>query len=155
MGFLAALPLVGKIVAPLLGKVFDVVDQAVADKDLAAQIKAQIQVKSMEIDHSEFMTDMQERSKIVQAEATGHSWLQRNWRPLLMLVFVAIVANNYIIFPYLSLFTEKTVMLELPDKMWTLMVIGVGGYIGGRTVEKAAPGVSGAVMGFLKGKKGE
>ena len=150
MAFLAALPLIGKIVAPLLGKVFDVVDQAVLDKDLAAQIKAQIQMKSMEIDHSEFVTEIEEKSKIVQAEATGHSWLQRNWRPLLMLVFVAIVANNYIVVPYLSLFTDKTVMLELPDKMWTLMVIGVGGYIGGRTVEKAAPGVVEALKGVIK-----
>ena len=155
MSFLAALPLVGKIVAPLLGKVFDVVDQAVADKDLAAQIKAQIQTQDMQIDHAEFMTSIQEQASIIKAEATGHSWLQRNWRPLLMLVFVVIVANNYVIFPYLSLFTEKTVILELPDKMWTLMVIGVGGYIGGRTVEKAAPGVTGAVMGFLKGNKSD
>lgn len=150
MAFLAALPLIGKIVAPLLGKVFDVVDQAVADKDLAAQIKAQIQTQAMQIDHAEFMTQIQEQASIIKAEATGHSWLQRNWRPLLMLVFVAIVANNYLIFPYLSLFTTKAVMLELPDKMWTLMVIGVGGYIGGRTVEKAAPGVTEALKNFMK-----
>lgn len=149
MGFLAALPLIGKIVGPLLGKVFDVVDQVVTDKDMAAKLKAQIQSQAMQIDHAEFMTQMQEQASIIKSESTGHSWLQRNWRPLLMLVFVAIVANNYLVFPYLTLFTEKAVLLELPDKMWTLMVIGVGGYIGGRTVEKAAPGVVSALKGVL------
>jgi hypothetical protein len=38
MGFLAALPIIGKIVGPLLGKVFGVVDQLVEDKDLSAKL---------------------------------------------------------------------------------------------------------------------
>jgi predicted MFS family arabinose efflux permease len=138
MAFLAALPLIGKIVGPLLGKVFGIVDQMVEDKDEAARMKAAIQMQMMDIDHKEFMSSLQEQASIIKAEATGHSWLQRNWRPILMLVIVAIVANNYLIFPYLSMFTEKSVLLELPDKLWTLMTLGVGGYIGGRTVEKAA-----------------
>lgn len=145
MAFLAALPLIGKIVAPLLGKVFGIVDQMVVDKDQAAKLKAAIQMQMMEIDHKEFLTSLQEQASIIKAEATGHSWLQRNWRPILMLVIVAIVANNYLLFPYLSMFTEKTVILELPDKLWALMTLGVGGYIGGRTVEKAAEKVAGVL----------
>jgi predicted MFS family arabinose efflux permease len=53
-----------------------------------------------------------------------------------MLVCILIIANNFIIFPYASLFTTKVVMLVLPDWLWKLMMIGVGGYVGGRTVEK-------------------
>ena len=70
------------------------------------------------------------------AEAKGESWLQRNWRPILMLTIVAIVANNYLIYPYLSLFTEKAMVLELPERLWNLMTLGVGGYIAGRSAEK-------------------
>ena len=29
---------------------------------------------------------------------------------------------------------------QFPDGLWTLLMLGVGGYIGGRTVEKLAPG---------------
>ena len=126
MAFLAALPLIGKIVAPLLGKVFDVVDQAVLDKDLAAQIKAQIQMKSMEIDHSEFVTEIEEKSKIVQAEATGHSWLQRNWRPITMMVFLVLVILDS--FGWLP--------NKLAPQAWTLLSIGLGGYVVGRSAEK-------------------
>jgi hypothetical protein len=53
-----------------------------------------------------------------------------------MLSIVAIIANNYLIFPYLSLFTDKAVILELPEKLYNLMTVGVGGYIVGRSAEK-------------------
>lgn len=150
MAILAALPLIGKIVAPLLGKVFGIVDQMVEDKDAAAKMKAAIQMQMMDIDHKEFMSSLQEQASIIKAEATGHSWLQRNWRPLLMLVCIIIVFNNFVLFPYLSMFTTKVTVLELPVWLWRLMVIGVGGYIGGRTVEKAAPGVVEAMKGVFK-----
>ena len=64
--------------------------------------------------------------------------MQRNWRPILMLTIVAIIANNYLIYPYLSLFTPKALVLDLPSQLYTLMEIGVGGYIVGRSGEKIA-----------------
>lgn len=79
--------------------------------------------------------EMEAQKEIVLAEAKG-SFLQRNWRPILMLSIVAIVVNNYIIYPYLTMFTDKAVVLELPDKLWNLMLVGTGGYIAGRSSEK-------------------
>jgi len=73
---------------------------------------------------------------IIVAEAKGESWLQRNWRPLSMMVFVTIIANNFIIVPYAKSFGLDVPMLSIPDGMWTLLTVGIGGYIGGRTVEK-------------------
>jgi hypothetical protein len=133
---LAALPVIGKIVAPLLGKVFGVVDQLVEDKDLAAKIKAEVQMQAMAMDHKEAMTEIQAQADIVKAEIQGHSWIQRSWRPILMLVIVTIVANNYLFYPYLSMFTDKALILELPDHLWNLMSIGVGGYVVGRSGEQ-------------------
>jgi hypothetical protein len=49
---------------------------------------------------------------------------------------IVIVANNYTLYPYLSIFTDKVRVLDLPDKPWQFMEIGVGGYIIGRTAEK-------------------
>jgi hypothetical protein len=81
---------------------------------------------------------IQAQASIVKAEAQGHSWLQRNWRPILMLTVVAIIANNYILFPYARALGANAVQLDLPDHMWQLMKIGVGGYIVGRSGESIA-----------------
>jgi len=74
---------------------------------------------------------------IIEAEAKGDSWLQRSWRPITMLVFVVIIANNYILFPYISLFGGKATALAIPPDMWSLLKIGLGGYVVGRSLEKS------------------
>jgi len=100
--------------------------------DLPPEKKAELELRYAELDKA----IAEARSNIIMAEAQGQSWLQRNWRPLLMLVIITIVANNYILYPYLSIVTDKVRVLDLPDRLWTLMEIGVGGYILGRTAEK-------------------
>lgn len=97
-------------------------------------VKLQNIISSKMIDFQSQLVKAQ--SSIILAEVQGQSWLQRNWRPLLMLTIVIIIANNYIIFPYASIFTDRVTVLDLPDKLWNLMMLGVGGYIGGRTIEK-------------------
>ena len=79
---------------------------------------------------------VESKERIVVAEAQGQSWMQRNWRPLMMLAIVAILVNNYILFPYASLFNYQIQVLDLPDGAWHLLQIGVGGYIVGRSGEK-------------------
>ena len=53
-----------------------------------------------------------------------------------MLCFVAIIANNYLLFPYIQLFGGSAVKLDIPPDMWDLLKLGIGGYIAGRSVEK-------------------
>jgi len=131
MGFLSAIPIIGKV----LEGVFGIVDKAVEDKDEANKLKAEIKMQMMGQDHTEVQDLLKAQTAIILAEAKG-GWLQRNWRPLLMLIFMIIIANNYIVFPYASLFTDKTVMLDLPVFMWDIIKIGLGGYVVGRSVEK-------------------
>ncbi len=127
-----AVPVVGK----LLSGVLDIVDQGVKDKDKAEALKADLSKAFEAGDLSRFQTLVENQSKVLLGEIQGQSWMQRNWRPLLMLTIMGIVANNYLVYPYLSLFTDKAVLLDLPDKLYNLMSIGVGGYIAGRTAEK-------------------
>lgn len=111
---------------------------AVKGHEMPPEAKAELDGKLIELEGkiSEADTKIAEyRSSIIIAEAQGQSWLQRNWRPLLMLTIIAIVANNYVIFPYAALFTAKVKMLELPANLWALLKIGVGGYIVGRSAE--------------------
>ena len=101
--------------------------------------QAALQTKVMELQGQAEAADGAVRDlqkQVLIAEITGESWLQQNWRPILMLVIVAIVANNYIIVPYLQLFSLPAKVLELPEKLWNLMTLGVSGYIVGRSAEK-------------------
>ena len=83
------------------------------------------------------LAKLQTRAGIITAEANSEHFLVAAWRPITMLVFVFIIANNYIIYPYLSLFMDNAPKLELPQDMWDLLKIGIGGYTVGRTIEKS------------------
>jgi len=125
--------ILASVAGPIVQGLFGVIDQAVEDKDLAGKIKAEIAARQQEL----VQTEMRGAIEIILAEARG-GWLQRNWRPLLMISVMAIVVNNYILFPYLSMWTDKVVVLELPGGLWALLTTGVGGYVVGRSGEKIA-----------------
>jgi len=104
--------------------------------DPTEKLKAQEQVLTAQTELSMKAMDLQAQltdaqAKVITAEITSQSWLARNWRPILMLTFTFIVAWNYIIVPIVGA-TAATI----PPDMWTLMKIGVGGYIVGRSAEK-------------------
>jgi len=132
MGFWAAIPVIGSVIEQVLG----LVDQAVTDKDEANRIKQEITLRLAEMDFQEAQNELRAQASIILGEIQGESWLQRSWRPILMLSVVAIVVNNYILYPYLSLLGLPATVLELPDELFELMSIGVGGYVLGRSVEK-------------------
>lgn len=115
------------------GKIVDsILDKFVSDKSERERLRADL--------NTIFLTEetkvLEKAADNVKAEIEGDSWLQRNWRPILMLSVVLIIVNNYILFPYLSIFTDKVVILELPHDLFNLLTIGVGGYVVGRSVEK-------------------
>ena len=124
------------IAGPVVKGLFNIIDQTVEDKDQAARIKASIASQQNEL----IQTELKGAIEIILAEAKGN-WLQRSWRPLLMLSVMAIVVNNYILFPYLSMWTTKVVVLELPGGLWALLTTGVGGYVVGRSGEKIAQSI--------------
>lgn len=78
-----------------------------------------------------------QRDAIV-AEANGHSWLQRNWRPLLMLFFAVIIGTVVWTGGYINghLLDHDFVM-----EILGIIKLGIGGYVIGRTTEKVAPSV--------------
>ena len=133
---LPLLAALGPIIGKVIGTAGSVVDQLVEDKDLATKLKTEIKLASMNIKHDEFKTEIEQAGSIIKAEAQSSSWLAANWRPMLMCLFGMIILNNYIVYPYLSLFFEQAPMLEIPKEMWSLLKIGVGGYVAGRSAEK-------------------
>ncbi len=132
MSVLSFIPIIGKV----LDKGLDIIDEKIEDKDKANEIKAAIKNQVLVNDHETLMKEIDAQMQIILSEAKG-GWLQKNWRPVLMLVIVAIIANNYVVAPYINLFFPgKSLMLELPGGLWALLNVGVGGYVAGRTVEK-------------------
>ncbi len=120
------------LITPLLSGIFSVIDKSIEDKDEAAKLKARFQEMAL----TGQMKEIEAAAGVIAAEAQGDSWLQRNWRPMLMCLFGVIVANNYVLAPYIMLFFQISVELTIPPDMWDLLKLGVGGYVVGRSVEK-------------------
>lgn len=98
------------------------------------QEQAQEKLVQADVDWAKSQADV-----IMQEEKTG-SWLAMNWRPITMMVFVFIIAYNFIFAQWFSL-----KMLAIPDEMWQLLKIGIGGYIIGRSAEKIIPDTAAAI----------
>jgi len=131
------LPALMALIGPVSGLINKVLDKTVGDKDLKQKLKSEALAQLMTQDHSEFETQIKEQTKIVLAEANSQSWLARNWRPGLMCLFGLIIANNYIVFPYMNMFfADKAVLLPVPVHLWDLLKLGIGGYVVGRSGEK-------------------
>lgn len=133
----------GKLLGTAAKSAVDVIDQFVEDKDLSKQLKMDLRRTILNIDVTKYASQMEAQKSVLIAEIQGESWMQRNWRPSVMLMFAAIIANNYIIFPYLSLFdatNDYVTQLQLPGYMWECLKLGLSGYIIGRSAEKIAKG---------------
>ena len=118
--------MIHKILPAVLGFLNKTIDKVVLDKDQAEQLKADIAMQAMRQDSEE----LRAATSIILAEATGDSWLQRNWRPLLMLWFAGLVGAHWLGFTPPNL--PEPVVINLLD----IVQVGVGGYVLGRSGEK-------------------
>ena len=68
-------------------------------------------------------TESQGRQERVLSAEAGGNWLQRSWRPVLMLAFAAIIL--------VGAFVELPILAD-SSRFWDLLEIGIGGYIIGK-----------------------
>ncbi len=120
-------------VAPLAKILFNTIEKSVPDKDLQEKLKAQLQTQLLQSNTAE----LQAAAKIVEAEAKA-GWFASSWRPLLMYVLIFILVWNYVIGPVIKVFTGAVISFELPGDVWTLLNVGLGGYVVGRSAESVA-----------------
>lgn len=115
----ALIPIIAKIAGSAISK-------SVQDKDLAVKIESEFNNSLLQYDTQE----LNRASDVIIAEAKGESSLQRNWRPITMLFFTALVGAHWLGWtaPGLSE-SEVLALLEI-------VKIGLGGYVVGRSVEK-------------------
>ena len=120
-------------VAPLAKVLFNTIEKAVPDKDLQEKLKSQLQTQLLQ-SHTQELTAA---AKIIEAEAKA-GWFASSWRPLLMYVLIFILVWNYVIGPFIKVFTGAIISFELPGDVWTLLNVGLGGYVVGRSAESVA-----------------
>ena len=119
--------MIWSLIGSIGGKVLDIVDDVVEDKDEANRLKFEIQRQLIENKSSE----LEAAAKIVLAEAQG-GWLQRNWRPLLMVTFAGLVVAHWFGF------TAPDIPESVQNSLLNIVMIGIGGYVVGRSGEKIA-----------------
>lgn len=130
-----------------IGNTIDKIDKS--DEKLEMQLRYKQLLMEMEGSYLNYETKLLEsQSKIIESEAKGDSWLQRNWRPLLMLICMFIILNNYVLVPYFGI-----PVAVLDDHIWTLMEMGVTGYVAGRSLEKISENLGPVLQNVRKKRK--
>lgn len=125
---------------PVLTPILEIIKRFVPDPEDAN--KAAIALES------EMTKQMQMKSSIIQAEMANGSG---KWRVHLMYLCMTIVAAHAVMYdlvPYIrTVFDLNFYIPQAPEnkELWAFLKIGVGGYIGGRTVEKTAAWIKGKV----------
>lgn len=114
---------------PLLsGLIGKAVDKALPDAGAAEALKAQIMTALLANADRELMGAID----IIKAEAQGESWLQRNWRPILMLTFAGLIVLRWLGI------SAPNIDAALEMKLFEIVQLGLGGYVIGRSAEKIA-----------------
>ena len=133
----------------LLGKILDLfkpvgklVDDIHTSDEERLTLKAklvELEAEAMKVALDYEKAALQVQQAAIVAEASGNSWLQRNWRPITMIVFLCLVVLDSL----------GLLHAPLPPQAWSLLQLGLGGYVIGRSAEKV--GVS--VVNSLKAKE--
>jgi hypothetical protein len=121
------------------GPINKVLDAVVKDQELRRKLQADLELKL-----TEHLGKAQELEQaIVMAEIKSEHWLTRSWRPILMLSLLGFILFVGLVIPFLDYLMGAPVTFNprwqaLPPQFWDFLSIGVGGYIGGRSLEKVA-----------------
>lgn len=127
----------------LLPGVVDIFKRLIPDpaaRDQAEQEFQKILNETLAIQYKAEADKIESASKVIVAEASSGQWLASNWRPCLMFLFMILIANQFIFLPLinliLSFFGTHMDIPALPEHAWSLLEIGVGGYVVGRSGER-------------------
>ena len=113
----------------LAGKVFD---KIFPDPQQAAEAK----LKLFEMQQTGELKLLEGQVEIITAEAKSESWLASSWRPITMLVFTGLIVARWFGWAAPNLSPEEYI------KLWSIVELGLGGYVIGRSAEKIAPAIA-------------
>lgn len=99
-------------------------DEKLTAKSALATLQIQLATQALDFERAQ----IQAQASIVKAEAESTHVLTSIWRPVTMLTFVAIIV-----------LAQFGIGPAVPDQMWPLLKLGLGGYVIGRSAEKVIP----------------
>ncbi|MFN0192652.1 MAG: 3TM-type holin [Aestuariivirga sp.] len=140
------LPLIVSAVGALVkGPLSTILDRYVGDLELRRKLKAELEQELV----TGLSKEAEQAASVIIAETKSEDWLTRNWRPVLMLSLLGLLMVVGIVIPSLELLAGHPIAYQprwqaLPPEFWSFLSIGMGGYIGGRSLEKVAREVFGA-----------
>lgn len=123
---------IATIIAGLFKPAADLIDNLHTSEEEKGQIE--LEFAKLQLNTAIQMVDYEKQllagqTEIVVAEARGGSWIQKSWRPITMLTFLGLVVAD----------SFGLLAFRLAEEAWTLLQIGLGGYVVGRSAEKMAP----------------
>ncbi len=137
-------------VLEFIGGIFKPLTQLVDDVHFSGEEKGEFRLKlvALQSDLTFKMMEyeaklMEAQSSIIKAEAKSGNWLTSSWRPVTMYTFLVLIVSWWLGY------TPPNATEELVKDLFTLIKIGLGGYIVGRSAEKVAP----AIVGMIRGTK--
>jgi hypothetical protein len=137
--------LIVQLVAGLLkGPLTQVLESYVKDRATRQQLEADLKVRLT----THLTEALALQQGVVLAEVNSEHWLTRSWRPLLMCLLMGFLVLTGLVLPLMDLLLGRAIPFNphwqaIPPAFWEFLTIGMGGYIGGRSLEK----IAGAVVG--------
>lgn len=114
----------------LTNSIGNVIDNLSTSDD--EKLKAKKEISEVALNALTRVSELQ--SEVLKTEMQGN-WLQRSWRPILMLTFGALLVMKW-------LGITDTVAMEIELALMDIIQLGLGGYVVGRSAEKIATTVT-------------
>ena len=125
--------LTGSVVEDIVQLLGGIIDRVVDGEDDATKIKDKIS----KLAETNRLKEIDLMASIILTEANSANPIQRMWRPIIMLGIGAILFNTFLIAPYVYALFGVDVSSPLPESLYDLLGLGIGGYVIGRSIEKS------------------
>lgn len=128
------LQLIGQIFKPaadLIDNLHTSTEEKLQQKAVLLDMQTTFLINALEYEQEQ----LKAKAAIITAEASSEHFLTATWRPITMLTFLGLVVCDQF-----GLLTFR-----LAEDAWTLLQIGLGGYVVGRSAEKVVPAVTEAL----------
>jgi hypothetical protein len=127
------------------GPLMKIIEAHVADQSVRRKLAAEMEQQVL----AHLTRTAELGQSVVMAEVQSEHWLSRSWRPMLMVLLMGFLLLAGLVLPLADVILGGRIPFEprwqmLPQGFWDFLTIGMGGYIGGRSLEKVAGAVASA-----------
>ena len=130
----------GSLITPITDIWKKYIDKEITEEQLKSEVMKELV--------GVFVPLFENQAKVIMAETQSEDWLTRNWRPIVALTAFFSYWYVIIMIPHLwhmGLFGDEPIRFGeagLENLFW-LTTVCVGGYIGGRSLEKVTKTITG------------